>query len=123
MAKNYTRPLAEVYQLLEVTRQATGDHLLACIVGPTYDLYRYGIESDVKGETYKGTTNAKLTIVYSREALMSYELDTDSVAVYASNVEKVVCKKDDSLTWTAVEGSNRKVPCGVAFTDTSKFVR
>ena len=123
MAKNYTRPLAEVYQLLEVTRQATGDHLSACIVGPTYDLYRYGIESDVKGETYKGTNNAKLAIVYSRDALMSYELDTASVAVYASNVEKVVCKKDDSLTWTAVDGSNRKIKSGVAFTDTSKFVR
>ena len=52
MAKNYTRPLAEVYQLLEVTRQATGDHLSACIVGPTYDLYRYGIEKDVTEGTH-----------------------------------------------------------------------
>ena len=123
MAKNYTRPLAEVYQLLEVTRQATGDHLSACIVGPTYDLYRYGIEKDVDGETYKGTTNATLNIVYSRDALMTYKLDNESVAVYANNVETVVCKKDDSLTWTAVAGSNRKLTSAVAFTDTAKFVR
>lgn len=123
MAKNYTRPLAEVYQLLEVTRQATGDHLSACIVGPTYDLYRYGIEKDVDGETYKGTTNATLNIVYNREALMTYKLDNESIAVYANNVETVVCKKDDSLTWTAVAGSNRKLTSAVAFTDTTKFVR
>ena len=73
MAKNYTRPLAEVYQLLEVTRQATGDHLSACIVGPTYDLYRYGIEKDVKGYTYSGA--ATLSIVYDQEAIMVYKLD------------------------------------------------
>lgn len=120
MAKNYTRPLAEVYQLLEVTRQATGDHLSACIVGPTYDLYRYGIEKDVTGYTYKGA--ATLSIAYDQEAIMVYKLDNESVAVYADNVEKVVLAKDDSVTWTAVEGSNRKVKCSLTLTD-SKFVR
>lgn len=120
MAKNYTRPLAEVYQLLEVTRQATGDHLSACIVGPTYDLYRYGIEKDVDGETYKGA--ATLSIKYDKEATMVYKLDNESVAVYADNVEKIVLAKDDSVTWTAVDGSSRKVKCSLALTD-SKFVR
>lgn len=120
MAKNYTRPLAEVYQLLEVTRQATGDHLSACIVGPTYDLYRYGIEKDVKGYTYNGA--ATLSIVYDQEAIMVYKLDNKSVAVYADNVEKVVLAKDDSVTWTAVDGSSRKVKCSLPLND-AKFVR
>ena len=120
MAKNYTRPLAEVYQLLEVTRQATGDHLSACIVGPTYDLYRYGIEKDVKGYTYSGA--ATLSIVYDQEAIMVYKLDNKSVAVYADNVEKVVLAKDDSVTWTAVDGSSRKVKCSLPLND-AKFVR
>lgn len=120
MAKNYTRPLAEVYQLLEVTRQATGDHLSACIVGPTYDLYRYGIEKDVKGYTYTGA--ATLSIVYDQDSIMVYKLDNASVAVYADNVEKVVLAKDDSVTWTAVEGSSRKVKCSLPLND-AKFVR
>lgn len=122
MAKNYTRPLAEVYQLLEVTRQATGDHLSACIVGPTYDLYRYGIEKDVTGYTYTGKANATLAIAYDQESTMVYKLDNATVAVYADNVEKVVLAKDDSVTWTAVDGSSRKVKCSLALTD-SKFVR
>lgn len=120
MAKNYTRPLAEVYQLLEVTRQATGDHLSACIVGPTYDLYRYGIEKDVTGYTYNGA--ATLSIAYAQDSTMVYKLDNESVAIYADNVEKVVLAKDDSVTWTAVTGSNRKVKCSLTLTD-SKFVR
>lgn len=120
MAKNYTRPLAEVYQLLEVTRQATGDHLSACIVGPTYDLYRYGIEKDVTGYTYNGA--ATLSITYDQDSTMVYKLDNESVAIYADKVEKVVLAKDDSVTWTAVEGSSRKVKCSLTLAD-SKFVR
>lgn len=120
MAKNYTRPLAEVYQLLEVTRQATGDHLSACIVGPTYDIYRYGIEKDVKGYTYNGANT--LDIEYYEEATMDYKLDDKSVALYADSVEKIVLAKDDSVTWTAVDGSNRKIKCSLALTD-AKFAR
>lgn len=122
MAKNYTRPLAEVYQLLEVTRQATGDHLSACIVGPTYDLYRYGIEKDVVGVPYKGTADT-ITLAYAEEKGMSYEVDNDSVKLYADKLETVVLAKDDSLTWTPVSGSMRKVVCSTAFSDITGLER
>ena len=122
MAKNYTRPLAEVYQLLEVTRQATGDHLSACIVGPTYDLYRYGIEKDVVGVPYTGTSTT-ITLEYAKELGMSYEVDSDSVKLYADKLETVVLEKDNTLTWTPVEGSTRKVVCSKAFSDIAKLKR
>ena len=122
MAKNYTRPLAEVYQLLEVTRQATGDHLSACIVGPTYDLYRYGIEKDVKGYTYTGTA-MMMDITYTTDLLMNYTLDTESVQVYFHNVELVVLAKNDNVTLTSVNNSTRKFQCNKPLTDTTYFTK
>lgn len=122
MAKNYTRPLAEVYQLLEVTRQATGDHLSACIVGPTYDLYRYGIEKDVKGYIYTGAA-MDMDIKYTTDLLMNYTLDTESVKLYFHDVELVVLAKNDNVTLTAVNNSTRKFQCNKPLTDTTYFIK
>lgn len=122
MAKNYTRPLAEVYQLLEVTRQATGDHLSACIVGPTYDLYRYGIEKDVKGYTYTGTTMT-MAVKYSKDLLMNYTLDEKSTKLYAQDVELVILNQNGSATLSAVNNSTRKFKCATEFTNTSVFTK
>lgn len=122
MAKNYTRPLAEVYQLLEVTRQATGDHLSACIVGPTYDLYRYGIEKDVKGYTYTGAAMT-MAIEYSKDLLMNYTLDESSVKLYAQDVELVILGQNGSATLSAVNNSTRKFKCATEFTNTAVFTK
>lgn len=122
MAKNYTRPLAEVYQLLEVTRQATGDHLSACIVGPTYDLYRYGIEKDVKGYTYTGVAMT-MAIEYSKDLLMNYTLDESSVKLYAQDVELVILGQNGSATLSAVNNSTRKFKCATEFTNTAVFTK
>lgn len=89
MAKNYTRPLAEVYQLLEVTRQATGDHLSACIVGPSYDTYRYGIEDDVAGTPFS-TSETTINISYNKAPTMTYKVDEKSVKLYAQGLEAQV---------------------------------
>ena len=99
MAKNYTRPLAEVYQLLEVTRQATGDHLSACIVGPTYDLYRYGIEKDVKGYTYTDGLWAEFS--YTTKVGDTDELDKNSIKVYGDDLQK-------SILASAIDGTTVK---------------
>lgn len=122
MAKNYTRPLAEVYQLLEVTRQATGDHLSACIVGPTYDLYRYGIEKDVVGYVYTGAS-MNMDIKYTTDLLMNYTLDTESVKLYAHGIELVVLDQNGSATLSSVNNSTRKFKCAKPFTDTSVFTK
>lgn len=122
MAKNYTRPLAEVYQLLEVTRQATGDHLSACIVGPTYDLYRYGIEKDVKGYTYTGAAMT-MAVEYEKDLLMNYTLDEKSTKLYAQGVELVILNQNGSATLSAVNNSTRKFKCATEFTNTSVFTK
>lgn len=122
MAKNYTRPLAEVYQLLEVTRQATGDHLSACIVGPTYDLYRYGIEKDVKGYTYTGAAMT-MAVTYSKDLVMNYTLDEKSTKLYAQDVELVILNQNGSATLSAVNNSTRKFKCATEFTNTSVFTK
>lgn len=101
MAKNYTRPLAEVYQLLEVTQQATGDHLAACIVGPEYDLYRYGEEDDVYGETYSITsTHQTIAVDYAKDPLYSYSVDPDSVKLYADGILAAYSHESPTLTWS-----------------------
>jgi len=122
MAKNYTRPLAEVYQLLEVTRQATGDHLSACIVGPTYDLYRYGIEKDVTGYIYTGTAMT-MAVKYNKDLLMNYTLDEKSVKLYAQDVELVILDQNGSATLSAVNNSTRKFKCATEFTNTTVFTK
>lgn len=123
MAKNYTRPLAEVYQLLEVTQQATGDHLSACIVGPEYDVYRYGIEDDVHGETYIGGSNptgqqggwsAKPTPIamqYTQDPMFNYSIDEKSIAVYAEKLEAQVYNQGYALHWTPKAGYSRVLVC------------
>lgn len=122
MAKNYTRPLAEVYQLLEVTRQATGDHLSACIVGPTYDLYRYGIEKDVTGYTYTGAAMT-MAVKYNKDLLMNYTLDEKSAKLYAQDVELVILGQNGSATLSAVNNSTRKFKCATEFTNTTVFTK
>lgn len=107
MAKNYTRPLAEVYQLLEVTRQATGDHLSACIVGPSYDTYRYGIEDDVAGTPFS-TSQQTITLAYNEAPLMDYEVDAASVKLYAQDLEAIVFN-GTANEWELSDTSVRKL--------------
>lgn len=115
MAKNYTRPLAEVYQLLEVTQQATGDHLSACIVGPEYDVYRYGIEDDVHGETYIGghkpesgpwvADPTNIALRYAMDAMFDYTVDEASLKVYADGIEVAILNQGTAKHWTKKEGT------------------
>lgn len=117
MAKNYTRPLAEVYQLLEVTRQATGDHLSACIVGPSYDTYRYGIEDDVAGTPFSASATT-INISYNEAPTMSYEVDEESVKLYANGLEAQVYTDADA-SWELSANSTRKLKyTGTSFSDT-----
>lgn len=117
MAKNYTRPLAEVYQLLEVTRQATGDHLSACIVGPSYDTYRYGIEDDVAGTPFSASATT-INISYNEAPTMSYEVDEESVKLYANGLEAQVYTDTDA-SWELSANSTRKLKyTGTSFSDT-----
>lgn len=117
MAKNYTRPLAEVYQLLEVTRQATGDHLSACIVGPSYDTYRYGIEDDVAGTPFS-TSQQTIELAYNEAPLMDYEVDESSIKVYAQGLEAQVYTATEAA-WSLSTSSTRKlVYSGESLSDT-----
>lgn len=115
MATNYTRPLAEVYQLLEVTRQATGDHLSACIVGPTYDTYRYGIEDDVEGTQYSSSAQT-INLTYAEPPLMECKVDDGSVKLYAEGLEAEVYAA--ATTWELAEDSTRVLKYqGTSFSD------
>ena len=90
MAKNYTRPLAEVYQLLEVTQQATGDHLAACIVGPQYDLYRYGKEEDITGTPYNARGQL-IDLEYAKDPTKEYSVAREDVQLYLEGAEACYC--------------------------------
>lgn len=92
MANNYIRPLLAVYQQLEITLAATGDHLHACVIGPNYDLYRYGLE-DIK--PHKFTTDSQdISFEYEREEINDYEVDTKTVNVYADGLEAHLASMD-----------------------------
>lgn len=85
MATNYIRPLLEVFQQLQVTQSATGDHLAACIVGANFDLYRYGQETLTP--TPFSSQETLIPFVYAADPALDYQVDLDSVAVYAEGLE------------------------------------
>lgn len=87
MANNYIRPLLAVYQQLDVAIAATGDHLHACVIGPNYNLYRYGIEEDVVKPNAFSSEGVDIDFDFPRDPVNDYEVDEVNVNVYAENLE------------------------------------
>ena len=93
--QNYIRPMSEIYQNLEVTLQATGGHMSACVIAPQFDLYRYGHE---ELPAYKFTTaETKLPYEFAQDMEFDYELDYNSVSVYAEGLQATIAE------WTGEE--------------------
>lgn len=86
--------------MLEATRAATGDHLMACVIGANYDLYRYGYE-DIPAHKF-GDNDAPQPIELQYETTKAYDyvLDEQSVAVYAENMEAELATLNDKLVLT-----------------------
>lgn len=73
--------------MLEATRAATGDHLMACVIGANYDLYRYGYD-DLTPYPYKAHAEGEdITLKYEQSPAYDYEVDKRSVNVYAEDME------------------------------------
>ena len=86
MANNYIRPLLAVYQQLEITLAETGDHLHACVIGPSYDLHRFGIE-DVDPHKFTSDEQEIPFKDYHEGSVNDYVVDTKTVNVYAEGLE------------------------------------
>lgn len=83
--------------MLEATRAATGDHLMACVIGANYDLYRYGYD-DLTPYPYKAhATGEDITLKYEQSPAYDYEVDKRSVNVYAEDMEAVLATLDNTL--------------------------
>lgn len=83
--------------MLEATRAATGDHLMACVIGANYDLYRYGYE-DLPAYPYKSHASGEdITLKYEQSAAYDYEVDKKSVSVYAKDMEAELATLDATL--------------------------
>lgn len=83
--------------MLEATRAATGDHLMACVIGANYDLYRYGYE-DLPAYPYKSHASGEdITLKYEQSAAYDYEVDKKSVSVYAKDMEAELATLDNTL--------------------------
>ena len=83
--------------MLEATRAATGDHLMACVIGANYDLYRYGYD-DLTPYPYKAHAEGEdITLKYEQSPAYDYEVDKRSVNVYAEDMEAVLATLDDTL--------------------------
>lgn len=89
MAANtsYVRPHTEVYQFLERTTAATGQHISACVVGAQYDLYRYGKEV-LEGTKVPDSVSASIPVsfTYDKADTRAYKVDTKSVQVYGEDL-------------------------------------
>lgn len=86
--------------MLEATRAATGDHLMACVIGANYDLYRYGYE-DIPAYKFGGNDGPQsIKLQYETTKAYDYVLDEQSVAVYAENMEAELATLSESLVLT-----------------------
>lgn len=92
----YIRPQLEVYQQLDATVAATGDHLAACIVGANYDLYRYGYE-DLQAHPFD-SAGATITYNYDTNPALDYKVDTASVAVFAEGLQAKLGELTSGIT-------------------------
>ncbi len=97
----YIRPQLEVYQQLDATVAATGDHLAACIVGANYDLYRYGYE-DLEPHEFKSAGDT-IPYKYDTNSALDYEVDTASVALFAEGLQ---AKLGELTTGLSVDTTN-----------------
>lgn len=97
----YIRPQLEVYQQLDATVAATGDHLAACIVGANYDLYRYGYE-DLEPHAFKSSGDT-IQYKYDINPALDYKVDTASVTVFAEGLQ---AKLGELTTGLSVDSAN-----------------
>lgn len=82
---NYIRPQTEIYQQLEITIDVTHGYLAACVIGPQYDLYRYGKE-ELPAIPFK-SEGQTVPFTFNKNSLYDYEVDTDSVRIFAEDLQ------------------------------------
>lgn len=104
--KTYIRPMLEVYQMLDDTVGVVGEHLTACVIGPQYDLYRYGLE-ELKPHLYSGD-GVSIPFDYDKDPAFDYSVDQSFVSVYGENLEATMYSGDAS-------GLNNTLPVGSSF--------
>jgi hypothetical protein len=95
---SYVRPQSEVHQLLSHTISQTNGHGLACIVGSQYDVFRYGKEEVPVISALAASNVVPLPSYLAGSGTVSYEIDTESVRIYA---EKVMATVGSEVTLTA----------------------
>lgn len=81
---NYVRPQTEIYQQLEITIEEVGSQMQTCVIGPQYDLYRYGKE---ELPSIPFTTSEQIVpYTFSQYGAYDYEVDLHSVKLYAEGL-------------------------------------
>ena len=92
---NYIVPQLEVFQQLDATVAATNGKMAFCLLGPQYDLYRYGHEE--LPPTQFTSEEQTLPFVYQQDPLLDYEVDLSSATVYAENLEAPIATFENSV--------------------------
>lgn len=82
---NYIRPQTEIYQQLEVTLDEVGSQMATCVIGPNYNLYRYGKEE--LPATEFSTAETTIPFVFAQEYPNDYEVDLASVKVFGEGLQ------------------------------------
>lgn len=84
MANNYVRPALHVYQQVDDTVTTPGDHLATCLVGASYELYRYGYE-ELTPTTYSAGGEVAIPGLIAPLG-ETRTLDKDSVSLYGTGL-------------------------------------
>lgn len=110
---NYVRPQVEIYQQLDYTLAEVGTQMTACIIGPNYNLYRYGKE-ELSPHAF---TTKKQFIPYTfiQSEGYEYEIDLNSVRLFAEGLMAKVATFSQKLTVDPLDQTIIRLPEGEVF--------
>lgn len=111
---NYVRPQIEIFQQLEITLDEVGDLMATCVIGPNYDLYRYGKE-EVPTIQFT-TTKTEVPYTFNQEPGFDYRVDTNYVRVFAEDLHATIANLDGKLTIDELDPTIVRLPAGKYFT-------
>lgn len=106
--KTYIRPMLEVYQMLDDTVGVVGEHLTACVIGPQYDLYRYGYDDEELHPMVYSAGGQFLPFEYSQDPGLDYSVDQAFANLYGEDLEAEMYSGNGfSSTYSDSEGNTR----------------
>lgn len=114
---NYVRPQVEIYQQLDFTLNEVGTQMSTCVIGPSYNLYRYGKE-ELPAIPFS-TKEKVVPYTFIQENNYVYKVDTNYVRLFAEGLMARICEFSQKMTIDSTDRTVLRLPEGELFLTTT----